>query len=70
METKILCFMIISMRDKSPILKVVAEDENLFLLHLMLALFLKKMTDSMGDGALIIDFEASTMDVDKNLDGQ
>jgi hypothetical protein len=62
--------MIISMRDKSPILKVVAEDENLFLLHLMLALFLKKMTDSMGDGALIIDFEASTMDVDKNLDGQ
>jgi hypothetical protein len=36
----------------------------------MLALFLKKMTDSMGDGALIIDFEASTMDVDKNLDGQ
>jgi hypothetical protein len=62
--------MIISMRDKSPILKVVAEDEYLFLLHLMLALFLKKMTDSMGDGALIIDFEASTMDVDKNLDGQ
>jgi hypothetical protein len=62
--------MIIFMRDKSPILKNIAEDEYLFLLHLMLAFFLKKMTASIGDGALIIDFETSTMDRDKNLDEQ